>query len=256
MQQRHTDREVYFHELAQTSERYFIPYVERVVTLSSSARVLEVGCGEGGNLVPFARRGCAVTGVDRAAVRVAEAQSFFSAAGLEGHFEAADIFNWAAPAAAYDVILLHDVVEHVPDKAGLLCILRRLIRPGGVLFVGFPSWFMPFGGHQQIARNAFVAHCPFLHLLPLPCYAGLLRRFETPACVTELLSIRACRCTVRRFEREALLAGWTVADRQLWWVNPHYEQKFGLRPRLMPAWWARLPLVRDMTATACFCLLQ
>lgn len=234
MQQRHTDREVYFHELAQTSERYFIPYVERVVTLSSSARVLEVGCGEGGNLVPFARRGCAVTGVDRAAVRVAEAQSFFSAAGLEGHFEAADIFNWAAPAAAYDVILLHDVVEHVPDKAGLLCILRRLIRPGGVLFVGFPSWFMPFGGHQQIARNAFVAHCPFLHLLPLPCYAGLLRRFE----------------------REALLAGWTVADRQLWWVNPHYEQKFGLRPRLMPAWWARLPLVRDMTATACFYLLQ
>lgn len=99
MQQRHTDREVYFHELAQTSERYFIPYVERVVTLSSSARVLEVGCGEGGNLVPFARRGCAVTGVDRAAVRVAEAQSFFSAAGLDGHFEAADIFNWAAPAA-------------------------------------------------------------------------------------------------------------------------------------------------------------
>ena len=57
-----------------------------------------------------ARRGCAVTGVDRAAVRVAEAQSFFSAAGLEGHFEAADIFSWAAPAAAYDVILLHDVV--------------------------------------------------------------------------------------------------------------------------------------------------
>lgn len=147
-------------------------------------------------------------------------------------------------------------MEHVPDKAGLLCILRCLIRPGGVLFVGFPSWFMPFGGHQQIARNAFVAHCPFLHLLPLPCYAGLLRRFETPACVTELLSIRACRCTVRRFEREALLAGWTVADRQLWWVNPHYEQKFGLRPRLMPAWWARLPLVRDMTATACFYLLQ
>ena len=155
MQQRHTDREVYFHELAQTSERYFIPYVERVVTLSSSARVLEVGCGEGGNLVPFARRGCAVTGVDRAAVRVAEAQSFFSAAGLEGHFEAADIFNWAAPAAAYDVILLHDVVEHVPDKAGLLCILRRLIRPGGgvvrgLSFVAHALWWAPADSAERV----------------------------------------------------------------------------------------------------------
>ena len=255
MQARHLDRRRYFMEEASTTEKYFIPYLSNFVA-TRGVNVLEVGCGEGGNLLPFARRACHVTGVDMSELRIRQAQTYFKEENATAEFVCSDILNYDCCGRSFDIIIMHDVVEHVPDKAGLLCILRRLIRPGGVLFVGFPSWLMPFGGHQQIARNAFVAHCPFLHLLPLPCYAGLLRRFETPACVTELLSIRACRCTVRRFEREALLAGWTVADRQLWWVNPHYEQKFGLRPRLMPAWWARLPLVRDMTATACFYLLQ
>ena len=44
MQKRHTDRYQYFQELAQTSEKYFMPYIEGVLDVSKPISILEVGC--------------------------------------------------------------------------------------------------------------------------------------------------------------------------------------------------------------------
>ena len=49
MQKRHTDRESYFDEQSQTSKNYYIPYIKEVIGHIPD-KVLEVGCGEGGNL--------------------------------------------------------------------------------------------------------------------------------------------------------------------------------------------------------------
>ena len=54
MQRRHLDRKSYFKELAQTSQEYYLPYLLRFCQIRASMNILEVGCGEGGNLVPFA----------------------------------------------------------------------------------------------------------------------------------------------------------------------------------------------------------
>ena len=64
MQQRHENRKTYFQELATTSELHFLPYIHRFTSVTPQSRILEIGCGEGGNLVPFARIGCRVTGID------------------------------------------------------------------------------------------------------------------------------------------------------------------------------------------------
>lgn len=54
MQKRHTDRKVYFRELEITSKEFYIGYLSDFTELTPKSRILEVGCGEGGNLVPFA----------------------------------------------------------------------------------------------------------------------------------------------------------------------------------------------------------
>ena len=46
--------------------------------LFRSDKVLEVGCGEGGNLLPFAKAGCRVMGVDIDAMRIEQARAFFA----------------------------------------------------------------------------------------------------------------------------------------------------------------------------------
>ena len=61
MQKRHTDRKMYFRDLEITSKEFYISYLSDFTELTSKSRILEVGCGEGGNLVPFAQLGCKVT---------------------------------------------------------------------------------------------------------------------------------------------------------------------------------------------------
>ena len=49
MQKRHTNRERYFEEQAQTSRNYYIPYIKKIIGYIPNT-VLEVGCGEGSTL--------------------------------------------------------------------------------------------------------------------------------------------------------------------------------------------------------------
>lgn len=96
MQKRHKDRQCYFNELANTSRSFYIDYVKQFISLSPSTHILEIGCGEGGNLLPFAELGCKVTGIDRAASRIHQAETFFTASGYKGEFTTTDFFNFSS----------------------------------------------------------------------------------------------------------------------------------------------------------------
>ena len=256
MQKRHTDRYRYFREEAATTEKYFIPYLSEFMDVGDIS-VLEVGCGEGGNLLPFVRRGCRVVGVDLSEQRVRQAESFFSRECAAGTFICDDVMHYRGDGRLFDLIVCHDVVEHIPEKGKMLLALKRLLAPGGRLFVAFPAWQMPFGGHQQIAHSWVVSHLPFVHLLPELAFSLMLRLFgEDASKINELIGIRRTRCTVEMFEREAAYAGYTVCDRRLWLVNPHYEVKFGLRPIRLCRQLSALPYIRNFMASSCFYVVR
>ena len=256
MQLRHKDRERYFEELAATSREFYVPYLaEKGVAPASS--VLEIGCGEGGNLLPFAQDGSRVTGVDLAPGKIEKARAFFEARGAEGRFEAGDFFKSDFGGERFPLIIAHDVIEHIPDKTAFLTRIGELLTPGGKAFIAFPAWQMPFGGHQQNARSRFISHFPFLHLLPAGLYRRILKAAgEKPEVVSELMEIRDTRCPVEKFERCVRGAGLQVADRRLWLINPHYKAKFGLRPRRLARWLAAVPWLRNFFSTSCFYILS
>ena len=62
MKDRYSDRRIYFEELAQTSKEYISRYISTYKDIKSCHYVLEIGCGEGGNLVPFGEIGFKVLG--------------------------------------------------------------------------------------------------------------------------------------------------------------------------------------------------
>lgn len=257
MQERQKDRTRYFRELAETSERYFMPYIGRFRPIEPGLRVLEIGCGDGGNLLPFARHGCRVLGVDMAASRIDVARAQFQAAGAEGEFIASDIFKLTEFRHRFDLILCHDVIEHIGDKALFLRNIKDYLAPDGLLFMSFPAWQMPFGGHQQICRSRVLSHLPWFHLLPSWLYKSLLQSFgETAGVVDELLSIKQTRCPIETFERHARNERFVAIDRLLWFINPHYRVKFGLRPRRLWSLPGRIPYVRNFYTTSCFYMLR
>ncbi|MBR6121643.1 MAG: class I SAM-dependent methyltransferase [Prevotella sp.] len=250
MQKRHANRRQYFEELAATSSEFYLH-------LCHGPNILEAGCGEGGNLLPFAKKGWKVTGVDMSEMRIEQAKTFFEEHGQKGTFIATDFLKYDNE-EKFDTILCHDVIEHIepPYKEGFIKKISELKKPDGIIFFGFPAWQMPFGGHQQICKG-FISRLPFVHLLPGACYRWLLKiSGNDTEKIEEMMSIRRSKMTTENFENIAHKVGLQVQTRQLWFINPHYKQKFGLKPRKLYKWISHIPYVRNFFSTACFYILK
>lgn len=261
MQKRQINRKQYFEELAVTSKNFYLPYIRQFVAVTPETRVLEVGCGEGGNLLPFAQLGCEVKGVDISPQRIVQAREFFAEHDVAGTFDNCNFLETEAPLEdkdKYDIVLMHDVIEHIepPMKEQFLKHIQDFMRPDGIFFCGFPAWQMPFGGHQQICRG-FASYIPFIHLLPVPLYKCLIKMSNhDEGCERELMSIRHSKMTIEAFNRLTDKCSYKVLDRILWFINPHYLPKFGLKPRRLSFLISPVPYVRDFFSTSCFYLLQ
>lgn len=253
MQVRHLDRRAYFAEEVNTSENYYINYLTRFVAITKGCRVLEIGCGEGGNLLPFVKLGCNVSGIDRSSTRINQAIDFFSETGYEGEFIAVDFFEWEKKDKGYDIILIHDVIEHIERKDMFVDHLKDFLSKNGIVFWGFPAWQMPFGGHQQICHSKICSLIPFIHLLPCSLYKVILKCFgENDDCVNELIDIKRCKMTIESFESLMNRHHYKMLDRCLWLVNPHYKQKFHLTPRKLSTFLAQTKYLRNYFSTSCF----
>lgn len=257
MQSRQLNRRQYFYELATTSKKYFIPYIQRHKQVEKGMKVLEIGCGDGGNLLPFSCMGCDVVGVDMAEGRIKDVRKFFLENGAKGRFIASDVFLLEELKHQFDLIVCHDVIEHIDDKEGFMCKCKQLLKQGGGIFMSFPAWQMPFGGHQQICRSRFLSHLPFFHLLPTSFYEWILRAWkEDKGCVSELLNIKQTKCSIELFESTMRKEGFEAIDRTFYFINPHYEVKFHLRPRKLYAVIGAIPYIRNFFTTSCFYFLR
>lgn len=118
--------------------------------LPTAARVLEIGCASGGNLLPMAAQlpGSTFLGVDLSARQVAEGQETIRAAGLSNaEIRHADIMAIDDNFGKFDYIIAHGVYSWIPtpvqDK--LLSICRHNLAPQGVAYVSYntyPGWHM------------------------------------------------------------------------------------------------------------------
>lgn len=93
--------------------------------------ILDLGCGPGtithdlAALVPKGR----VIGIDVSTTVLLEAKDVSPSTPLV----AADLYQLPFAENSIDAIHLHMVLQHLPDPVGALRVLRRLLRPGGVL---------------------------------------------------------------------------------------------------------------------------
>ena len=253
----HRDKARYFEMQRRTAAEYVVPRVLAQLAKPGPWRVLEVGCAEAGVLKAFAALGHEAVGVELEVHRAELAREFLAEEIARGRavIRTDNIYD-VQPVdlgGGFDVVVLKDVIEHIPEQERMVPRLREFLNPGGVLFFGFPPWYMPFGGHQQVAASPRVTRVPWLHLLPRRAYAKYLRAAgETEHVVTELESIRDTQISIERFERIVGASGLRVLDRELWLFNPIYALKFGLRAVPLPKPLAALPGLRNLYTTAAY----
>lgn len=237
MQKRHTDTRLYFQELERTTEKYLVPEIEKIVPIIPGMKVAEVGCSVGGNLAPFLKRGCRVYGIDIDPLRIKEAQNIFkSKEGVEKvHLFPCDILDLEeTDELKFDVIILRDMIEHMTDKNHLLQKLKKHLSPSGIIYFAFPPWRMPFGGHHQICRT-FLSKLPWFHLLPSFFYFGIMKMMlENDKTILILREIHATRISIRQFRNLLSQNNYSQISETTYLINPHYEAKFNLKPRVLP----------------------
>ena len=104
-------------------------------------RALDVGCGEGGDVLWLAGRGWQVTGLDWSTVALARAAEHAAAAGLTDRVEwvQGDVESWQPPAQSYDLVTAHFLHPTADQRPPLIARLAAAVAPGGtLLWVGHP----------------------------------------------------------------------------------------------------------------------
>lgn len=254
----HADTKRYFEMQQLNAEKYVLPFIEQKFPIQPGYRVLEIGCGEAGVLLPFLKKQCIAVGVELHASRLIMANEMlkdYVAAG-KIRFVAKDIYEVDIEkelGGKFDIIILKDVIEHIHNQPKLIATMKSFLNPNGCIFFGFPPWQMPFGGHQQMNSNKWLSKLPYYHLLPKRMYKWILKKYNGP--VEELLEIKDTGISIERFEKIAQQKKYTIINKTHFLINPIYQYKFGWKPRKQ-FWLIRhLPCIRNYLTTCVYYLI-
>jgi len=254
----HADRKRYFDIQVLNAGKYVIPFIEEKYPVRQGMRILEIGCGEGGVLKAFINKGCEGVGVELDAPRIDDAKKFMPEDIASGRirFVVKDIYKVDVVndfRGLFDIILLKDVIEHIHDQAKLIGWMKNFLKPGGIVFFGFPPWYMPFGGHQQICRSR-ISRLPYLHLLPKGIYKWILKNRKEN--VEEMMEVRETGISIERFEKICKKEGYILFHKRHYLLNPIYEWKFGWKPRKQAGLISAIPFFRNFLTTCVYYIIQ
>lgn len=128
----------------------------------NKARVLELGCASGGNLIPLAYYypGIELVGVDLSEIQVKEGQELIKTLGLEKQVSLHQMSITDIPESfgQFDYIICHGVYSWVPDfvQTGIHEVMQKHLSEQGLAYVSYnvyPGWKT-----LEIARDSMLFH--------------------------------------------------------------------------------------------------
>src|SRR5436190_7114513 len=107
-----------------------------------NARILELGCGDGGNIIPlaYAYPTAKITGIDFASTQIAAAQKTVKEMKLKNiKFECKSILDLETKNIEFDYVICHGVYSWVgPDiQAKILEVCRKVLAKNGLAYISY-----------------------------------------------------------------------------------------------------------------------
>jgi len=127
----------------------------------------------------------------------------------------------------FDLVILRDVIEHLPDPELALRQILLLLKKGGKLYITFPPYYSPYGGHQQIVRGNLISKLPFIHFFPKRVFklcvaSGLDYGIE------EVMRLKDYRLTPHKFKKIAKQMNYSITTQDYFLLRPVFKPRFNL----------------------------
>ncbi len=117
-------------------------------------RVLEIGVGQGTDLVQFAGGGADCHGVDITERHLELAGQNFLLRGLPVVLRNADATALPYPPDSFDCVYSFGVLHHIPEPDRVIAEVKRVLKPGGVLmFAVYHRWSWFFGASILLSQG-------------------------------------------------------------------------------------------------------
>jgi ubiquinone/menaquinone biosynthesis C-methylase UbiE len=218
-----------------------------------TGRVLDAGCGGGGMPLSLAEESSSVVAIDLVD-RFRDAGTKLAAEMKLSNLEFLQADGTALPfaKAAFDCVLSHAVIEHVADAEAYLRECRRVLKPGGWMYLSTAPYLSFAGAHLPRLKVPIPLHLLLGRRISFSIFRGLSR--HAPWTLREQAEqnsfIKAARnngkkhddllelVRVQRLRGQIARAGFTVVREEL-----HLTGTFRNRPGPIPAF------LRDSTLT-------
>ena len=130
------------------ARRHIISSVLSKLPLPENAKVLEIGCGSGGNLEMLAKFGevYAIEPNDEARERAKQK-------GLAKAIEKVEMPNVPFMDERFDLIVLLDALEHIDDDKKTLEILQSVLKETGIIFITVPAMQFLWSEHDVVCHH-------------------------------------------------------------------------------------------------------
>ncbi len=235
-------QEYYWTYQYKLAEIYYIPLFENWGVPLQGMKILDVGCGDGGFTAAMAAAGADCTGV--------EVRDFgWDNAHDTLRFIQQDILADNAVSRLgndYDIIVLRDVIEHIPghDKNNFMDVLRKFLKPNGIILLTFPPFYSPFGLHQQAFLKTFFRKLPFLSWIPAGVLNMILKAAgESEPALANVRDIRDCQMTIRQFKSLVGKLNYSIENEKYYQIRPSHELRYGWKTRESKL--ASVPILRE-----------
>jgi methyltransferase-like protein/2-polyprenyl-3-methyl-5-hydroxy-6-metoxy-1,4-benzoquinol methylase len=128
---------------------------------ATDCRILELGCGDGGNVLSLAQAlpQASLLGIDAAEGAIARGTELARAAGLgNAELRALSFEDLPEELGPFDYILSHGVYSWIPPRArtALLACVRRALSPTGIAYVSYNAY--PGSYMRDMARDILGYH--------------------------------------------------------------------------------------------------
>jgi 2-polyprenyl-3-methyl-5-hydroxy-6-metoxy-1,4-benzoquinol methylase len=219
-------------------------------------QVLDAGCGGGGMPLSIAEEAARVVGIDLvdrfrdAGTRLAREKSLSNLDFLQ-----ADGTALPFAAGVFDAVLSHAVIEHVADADRYLAQCRRVLKPGGWMYLSTAPYLSFAGAHLPRLKVPVPLHLLLGRKIAFTTFRALARHapwtLREPA--DENSFIKAARrnavkhddllelVRVARLRAQIARAGFTVVREEL-----HLTGTFRRLPGPIPAWLRNSALTQDV----------